>query len=506
MLAASALALMTASARAHSVESLVSVQLDPVDPSRMLVRYSNGTTASGLLYSNDDGASFSLLCTAAVGEAATTDAANLEAATAVAARGDVLRARSMLIAGDGTTLIGSNSGLFRDRGNGCDWQLVPELAGLWIAGTTLHATRPALSYAITNGQSKSANEGLWQRDQQGAWTQLAPTQVANSGERWSTSGLLAGGHADRTRFYSLSLRSGGELTRLHSYLQRSDDQGRTWQEQLLEVPAQAGVSLLAVDPTNSDRLLIVYQRVDAAGDWDKERDTVLLSQDGGKTFVPYLELTEVGAALFEPDGTLWLGDAGKITSATLPIGLYRAAPGLAQKPQLVSADRPVTCLGKRPESSALYLCMGTKLGRYEPEQDRFTALMELASVQRIHSCEGRDVVADCQAQLCTSWCGPDHFASAPACGVYDEPLCGPRAVSTSRVSLPEDAGVVGDAAVDADADSNPHSKGADGGCSVHSRAPTAATAWLWLLAAGAWLAARRAQNAPRRRLQNAESR
>src|SRR6185503_9190446 len=124
----------------------------------------------------------------------------------------------------------------------------------------------------------------------------------------------------------------------------SDDDGATWTE---HVYGAAGglLNVQAVDPTNPDRLVISIERPGDAGPLPATADSVLVSSDQGKTFEPYLTVTEIGGVAFAPDGRVWIGDAGNGLDPTQPQGLYFAKSLEEPATKLPMSNYPVQCLG-----------------------------------------------------------------------------------------------------------------------------------------------------------------
>jgi hypothetical protein len=401
------------------VEAFFGAAVDPSNPSRLVLRYTNTGSRAGLLYSLDAGATFGLLCTDGI--AASALSAPDGPAVGPIFGTSLSRMRMMHVTDSGTTLIGSGSGLVVDDGTGCTWRAASELAGLYISGIARHPKDGRVAFIVTNGATAASNEGLWRRDADGSLQKLASWPKPPVGETRSQSGLLVASRGSGLRFYSLSLRS-------RNVLLVSDDQGKTWREHTVEADERAWFELVAVDPTDADRLVAVLRRSSDSDDPEFEKDTIVVSHDGGASFKEYVDVTELSGVLFAEDGTLWIGDAGKTTTLDLPMGLYRAAPGLTKPPEQLLSDEPVTCLAQRPGASTLYACRRFEFGTFDPESKKFTKLVDTLSVQQFVSCDGRDVVKDCRNQLCESgWCGPGHFAKAPFCAAYNEPYCGNHA-------------------------------------------------------------------------------
>jgi hypothetical protein len=88
------------------------------------------------------------------------------------------------------------------------------------------------------------------------------------------------------------------------------------------------------------------------------------------------------------------------------------------------ADYTVQCLGYHAPSNKLYACKNFWLGEVEPASGAFASIMSFAAVSDLVSCDGSSTAQLCEAQLCGAYCGPGHFAVAPACAAYNAPGCG----------------------------------------------------------------------------------
>jgi hypothetical protein len=102
-----------------------------------------------------------------------------------------------------------------------------------------------------------------------------------------------------------------------------------------------------------------------------------------------------------------------------------AAPDLDTAPvRLAMADYTVQCLSYHAPSNTLYACKNFWLGEVEPASGAFASVMSFAAVSDLVNCDGSSTAQLCEAQLCSAYCGPGHFAVAPACAAYDAPGCG----------------------------------------------------------------------------------
>ncbi len=421
------LSLHAASAHASGpVEALAGVQVDPENVQRLMVRYDNTGTKTGLLYSADGGQTFALLCTSAMAEEAIRGLDKPSKTHMADIRASLTRARDVTFVGDGKTLVATTGGLFIDDGKGCGFRDVPQLSQLWISGLAVSAHAPKVAYVLTNGVTEHDNEGLWRRDANGSFTHVWHSPTPPEGENWSNGGLVAGqkpGGGVRGLRTSTRLRKQGDVYVSDVLVLKSDDGGATFTEHAIDVPERASFSLLGIDPQDGNRVLGLFERVREGGSAEENEDTLLVSNDGGQTFSTlYTGLRSFSAATFAADGTLWVADSGSTASGGE--GLWRFEAGLAQSPTRV-LDKAVGCVAPAPEADQLYVCERYAFGRLDLTDESFTSLVDMWTVQSIHSCAGQDVVADCHDQLCApGWCGPGHFATAPLCSAYDEPFCG----------------------------------------------------------------------------------
>ncbi len=423
-------------------EMIAGVYVDPGNPERWILRYDNTGSKTGFLYSGDSGATFSLICTAAFAESALRALGSPDQSTADSLRSSLSRNRLALVTGDGRTLLGTTSGAFIDDGTGCSARRVDEIGSAWIGGLAAAAGAPEESYLITNGSSDDPNEGLWKRAANGTFSKLSGRPVPPAGEVWTNIGLVAttktGGG---TRLYTTSLRYKTDGSSISNFLMRTDDGGAHWTSYEVDVPERVTFELLAVDPTDENRVVAMLERSRDGGDFEANKDTILVSHDGGETFAPYFDATKVTGAMFDPDGTLWISDLGLDNGMPSPAGIYKSAPGLGSPPSNLSANEGFACIGRVPGSEHLLVCRMLDFGTFDPATETYTKLVEVTTVQRIHTCSGQDVVADCRDQLCEAgWCGPGHYAAAPACSAYNERYCGNGSGAPSWADAGSDGG------------------------------------------------------------------
>jgi hypothetical protein len=203
-------------------------------------------------------------------------------------------------------------------------------------------------------------------------------------------------------------------TRYYTYQVRySDDGANTFQA--FAVSTDGSPRIVGVDPSNPDRIALLIDQSSAA-------DSILVSHERGAKLTPYLQVGEFGALAFAPDGRVWIG--GRTSASDSLQGLW-AAPDLDTAPvRLAMADYTVQCLSYHAPSGKLYACKNFWLGEVEPASGAFASVMSFAAVSDLVNCDGSSTAQLCEAQLCSAYCGPGHFAVAPACAAYDAPGCG----------------------------------------------------------------------------------
>jgi hypothetical protein len=320
----------------------------------------------------------------------------------------------VLLLGNGDMLLLSSTGVLHADANGCGVSPESPDVAKGVVDMALHPNDAQRVFAVVS--NPMGMSGVIQRGADGKWSELGVKDAPNP------VGLRVAAHGDGLRFYEVVVKTatmtGDAGVAPPSYAIRvSDDEAKTWQEYPLMVDSGAP-RLRAVDPSNSDRLLVVVERTTAP-------DTVLVSRDGGKTTSKYLEIEEPGGIAFAPDGKVWIGDLGNTSGGQGGTrGLY-AAPNLDAMPtRLPMATYAVQCLAYAQDTNTLYACQRFWMGKVDQESGAFTFGLRFTTAPAFVSCEGEDTAAQCKAQLCLDYCGPAHFAAAPVCSAYDEPACG----------------------------------------------------------------------------------
>lgn len=393
---------------AGPIEEFAQLALHPTDPNIMALRYTAG--GDGLFITHDAGQSWQLVCSAML-----------------AFRGDL---KSMRIAGDGSIFVARGfEGLWQGTDRGCGWRKTDAITQL-LADVASDPDDPAVMWAVTSSGDDGAQNAVWRRDASGAWAALG-TADGTLLSRVRTTRLSDGG----LRIYESGQRGtravAGSSTGLPNYMIRvSDDAGLTWSEYPFEAPAgtsQTDVSrcpfrLEAIDPRTPDRIV-------ASVDCTVTADALLVSDDRGASFRPYLTgVTDLGGLALTLDGRVFIGDKGDRSNPGARKGLW-AAPDLGTAPTLVSSEYGVYCLAHQPDTDLVFACQQSHLGTVDPESGAFTTVFDFWQATELVSCPGVDAAQVCKAQLCGDYCGPAHYASAQLCQVYSDPNCGPAAAA-----------------------------------------------------------------------------
>ena len=387
-------------ASAGPVEQLAQVALHPTDPNVMVLRYMNG--GDGLLYSDDAGASFKLICLSAIDPM-------------------LRRIGTIAVAGDGRLVMGLFDGLLEDQGGGCGFTAVPGLTDTWISDLAVDPTDPQVLYASTsksmmNGAGAAPN-GLYRRDGAGEFSQFGSLETLLI-TRLRLTSTDAGLRIYQSAIHGTvpGMIDGMPVMDLPNYVIRvSDDGGATFTEFPYGTGDGSAFRLVGVDPSNPDRILAVLDRT-------QENDELFVSSDRGQTFDSYHMLSQISAVEFAPDGRVFIGEAASSTDPTASVGLWFAA-SLDESPSKL-ADYPVACLAYQASTETLFVCQRWAFGTADQTDGAFTERASFKTIDEFVSCEGVDMADSCMTQLCGDYCGLAHFASAGVCQVYDGPFCG----------------------------------------------------------------------------------
>ena len=315
--------------------------------------------------------------------------------------------------------MGMFAGLWHDDGHGCNWSHDSAYDGEWVADVAPDPRDPNVVFAVTSTGSPPGEHrynGVIRRDASGTWS-----DQGTKAELLATR-LLVTPRGDGLRFYMSAVEGqiapdDGGIARPNYVTRVSDDGGQSWREHVLG-PADGTFRIQAVDPENPDRLVASIHR--ASGDDPQSAyDSVLVSSDEGATWSELLQVSDIGGVAFAPGERLFIGDIGDMTDARAPKGLW-LAHGLDQPPvKLANADYPVQCLAYQQATDTLYACQHFWFGKVSQQDGSFSALVKLNEVGGFVACDGTDVAAQCEQQLCTAYRRLGHFAQAPLCTAYD---------------------------------------------------------------------------------------
>ena len=411
-IAISSAMLLATGAAAAPVERFIEIGIHPGDPEVMVLRYENG--GGGLLYSNDAGRTFRLLCTSAIDPS-------------------MRNAGTILLTGDGRVLMGLFEGMWQDDGRGCGWSVVPALDGRWVTDVAAHPTDLMTTFTITSSSTSDTMSGILQRDANGQWSDVGKR------ENLLITRLAVASTPKGLRFYQSIIRGqtmpadGGRPQPIYM-IRVSDDAGESWQEHSFDAPPDGTVRLEAVDPTNAERIVVVIDR-------SSDSDSVMVSADRGQTFSEYLVVSDFSSIAFAPDGRVWIGEPSSISTPDASRGLWFAES--LESPAAKIADYGVECLSYQPATETLYVCQAFGFGTADATSGAFTELFKFSQLKDFVSCEGVDMPATCQVQLCKDYCGAGHFAQAPLCCAYNDPLCGPSVAESEGTGTRAQCGGVG---------------------------------------------------------------
>ncbi len=431
------------------VERLRQVLVHPSAPDVIVVRYAVPDGAShGFLFSRDKGKSFQGLCS----QAATPDAPE-EMKLKRISNAKVPGTAAVVLDSMARVVFSQIDGLWSDDGTGCTWSETadPLIAKNWPYSVILDPKDPTALLSLVTTRSTDYTEShaeLMRRDPSGAWSVIGALKPTADQTRTLGTGLIA--NDDTTRLYASATYATGALNAQSTLLMlTSEDGGKTWREVGPAPTEQSGESfvLLAVDPQEPKRVLAVMYRDSAA-------DTLLISDDEGKTFNDYMSLTETSGVAFGPDGHLYVADAGDDSSADTMGGLWTTAK-MGDPLTKVGATHSIDCLGFAPGGSELFVCMRKSFGSMDPATGTYQEITAIDQIPSLLKCPGYDTEMACETQLNAgaSWCCAGHYPFTPFCGDYNVTeaagrpvLCGVpgREYDQSAGNGPPDASVASD--------------------------------------------------------------
>lgn len=328
--ALAAVALHAAPARANGrYPTAMQLVQDPTDANRLWLR-----STYGMVTTSDRGATWSLVCEAALGMDP-----------------NGVFDPMFGVHADGSVVIGLQQGLKRTTDHGCDWEhVVPELADSFVQDIAVDASDRRKGLAISSYYSGTTYvTELWETQNNGAsYTRAAHIEDDHYAR------TIDAAPSDPNRVYLSVLfldPSDFDVPGVPALLV-SSDRGKNWTRRDLPVPPSSDPYIAAVHPTNPDALYVrTYQdfRLEA-GNGVTVKSRLLYSEDGGASWREVLsgEAPMLGFAL-SPDGSevlVGFGDEGdsrrSLVAPPSAFGIWRSATSDFQFQRVY--DQKVSCL------------------------------------------------------------------------------------------------------------------------------------------------------------------
>jgi MYXO-CTERM domain-containing protein len=285
---------------------------------------------------------------------------------------------SVVVPADGSLVAGMFAGLMRGTNGGCEWSFPDmQLQDTVVIDTLLDPSNPAALWAVTssgigpNGVFRSSDHGV-------SWMPIGPRF---DGILFETIEVAP---SDSMRIYLSGSAAG--LDTPEPVLYRSIDGGGGFEPFPVVAELDGGnVYLSAVDPLDPDR---VYARVDG-----ERLDRLLVSDDGGESWIETLAMPQMFGFARSPDGsTLW-------TSG--PTGLWRSEDRGARFEQVAMLNGG--CLASR--EGELWICAdnitdGFALGVSRDDGETIEPVLRFAEIERVIACPPESPVSmRCPAEL-----------------------------------------------------------------------------------------------------------
>jgi hypothetical protein len=372
------------SVQAGPVEQLVDVAFGPGAEPVIVARYDNG--GGGLIF----GASRSW---------------KLQCGSAFSSGGESNHG-PMLVLSNGSVLVPIARGVAVGALDGCGYQPEVPLPGAAVIDMVPDPAEPDAVIAVCSiSNPQGSTSSLVRRSPSGQWSSMGKS--ADSALATGMRAVLRNGHLRLYETALVPMQDDDAGPRYFVYkLRISDDGGQTFQERPLATDAPPRI--VGVDPRDPERIAILLERSPGP-------QRIVVTEDQGKTLKPYLELEQLGGMAFAPDGRVWIGARSDREGGGA--GIWAASSLAATPERLPMAEYAVQCLGYHAPSDSLYACQHFWLGAVDLPTGAFTTQLSLARVDAFATCD--DSAARCEAQLCSAYCGPGHFAVAPVCSAYD---------------------------------------------------------------------------------------
>ncbi|MBX3276175.1 MAG: hypothetical protein KF729_38335 [Sandaracinaceae bacterium] len=356
--------LLPATAAAHGRPAFVGqIVFHPTDPDVIVAR---GTW--GLAITEDGGASWRWLCAAVAGVDATREDP------------------AILVTPDGSILFGTYDGLARSTPDRCAFERPAALDGRFVIDLAPDASEPSVVWAIaTSGGEpdevfRSADEGRTFRRVGMPVDEILLERVRVAPSDPSRVYLSGAIPVVAIRYDGGVPDGGPATTERRGMLLRSRDGGERFE--VIEVPLldeERNVHLLAVDPTDPDRLLVRMTRRII----DPREERVVLSEDGGETWTTVMSARQISGGAFSAGGArAWV-------SSRVLDGLFRSDDAGRSFSQLEQLSMP--CVAARGDE--VWACVDELVHGYSAVRSsdggdtletalRFSDLYELVECSR----------------------------------------------------------------------------------------------------------------------------
>lgn len=338
------------------------LKVHPTDPDTLVAR-----ATWGLVLSEDGGESWHWICAAVTGADPTREDP------------------AILVLADGSILVGTFDGLARSRPDRCEWTYPDaQLTDVFVIDLDARRAEPDTVYAVAT--SGIEPDQLYRSTDQGR--SFEPVGAPIEGILLERVRVAP---SDANRVYLSGANPSGPSGEREAYLLRSDDAARTFTE--ISIPLEDGernVHLFAVDPTDPDRVLLrITRRIT-----DDRPERLLLTQDGGTTFVTVLLARDLSDAAFSETGaTAWA------SSRTLD-GLFRSDDGGRSFTAL--AEGNLTCV--EAHGDRLFTCVdelrdGYALGRSADQGTTIDPILHFSEIYELPDCPRCTAVG----YVCPEW-------------------------------------------------------------------------------------------------------